>query len=182
MIATTEEQGMQAWARLIASAFDTESHQVNVIFANQSGPRPCKPYVTITQISQPRQGRTIFKYTDTYLPETDEYECVMTVHWRGTFQVTVFGDYHRQIIETMSSSLKRPDVQELLMPFGVYPVRVMGLNSINEPLSDSWEHRSQGDFEIAFAKRYTGSYKDLREIVITGNFGSVDADLTVEVE
>lgn len=164
MIPEPHESALRDWVVLGTGLPDDR-----VIFAGQSAapPRPDLVYATVLVLSETHRD-PVTSMSDT--PLGAGYEFDVTTHVSGTVSVQVFGDGSRATIASLSSSLKRPDVQILLSERGVWPTLAGsgGIIDTQAALSTSFEQRAAQDFRFTFTRSFVTEAGAITEVAING--------------
>lgn len=150
---TAQEVTLREWVRLVVSSWDTYKHTVEVVYANDRGPRPVLPYVSIQVIAERDNGWPARHTSDTVGPGGD-YEAYAQTHYVGTVSINVYGSIHRAVVRALVGSIERDDVQELTTNDQVYlqdvPNQILDMPTERDT---KFEPRSQVDVRFAFADR-----------------------------
>lgn len=174
---TTVEIYIRAWVRLVVSAYDGGGHTVDVIYKNQYGPRPDKPYLALQVISVTPNGEPI-KVVTNVVGSGGDYESTLHQHYTGTVQIEAYGLNARTLMNALVNTINRDDVVELNMTNRMYVQRAESVTDITIDLDTSFEQRTQCDFRIAFSERVDYESQGVESIEATMNVTGDDDTLT----
>lgn len=140
---------------------------VPVIWANQDGPQPTPPYVTLQVIATAREG----------LPHIGDPDAtgIAVIHQGQLFSlsVQVYGESVTGTIQALRDSLERITVQRDLRGSGFAYVRVLSEpQDLPELTGTTWQQRANMDVQFRAARDITDEVGLIESAAFTGGDGN----------
>lgn len=146
---------------------------ITVVFADQSAPRPAKPYISLKVT-----GLNSIGHDYEGLPDATG-----DASFRGNREFQVYaqtiGSNAIQYAEALHSSLEMRASRDQLATAGIVFVENLGINDITELLETEWEERAQIDFRFRIASVDTENVGLIEHVEVTQTINDVDGS-TIE--
>ena len=138
-----------------------------VIWANQNGPQPEPPYVTLNVIATSREGLP-------YIGEVDETGLVVIGQGQlFTLSLQVYGEGVTGAVQGLRDSLERITVQRDLRSSGFAYVRVFSEpQDVPEITGTTWQQRANMDIQFRAARDITDDVGLIETVAHDGGDGN----------
>lgn len=145
---------------------------LTVIKANQKGPRPARPYVSLNFINPSSEMGGDDQYT------TDPSTGVVTTAGPRSAQasVNIFGPDSVDMLAKVRDSLQRPDVIDAFDASGITILDTSNINDLTEQQETIYEERGQVDITLSFT---VSSDVDMKTIDIASLTGTIETHTVV---
>lgn len=135
-----------------------------VIFANQDGKRPAKPWATINVVSSSRPGMAAITDPDA----TGEARIEQTENL--TVGVNVYGPSAESILNSLRDDFERPSAQSRLRELGFAFVRVAAdVQDVSEVVGAGYEQRATLDVEMRALRSFVDDVGLIEKVELTAN-------------
>lgn len=147
---TTLQDGVRQW---IVALLDAAGYDCPVIWADQNGPRPALPYVTLNIIAAPRDGRDEQDMSDRGAYAEDVLETIITR--RLTLSVNAVGPGALGIMYDLDDRMQTPLSLDTLESVGLSCWRTTGPQDASEMMDVGSEQRGRMDVFMGAASSVT---------------------------
>lgn len=123
-----------------------------VVKANQKGPRPARPYISLRFLNASQRVGSMDQNTTTEhtLAGETKYSVATEGMRTAVASINVFGDNAIDTLAMIRDSLDRPDVIDRFESAGVSHISEGPINDLTELLETIYEERGQMDLTIGF--------------------------------
>lgn len=145
-------QGVRAWLKTALSLSDSQ-----VILADNPGPKPTPPYLTVKVSLFDNPVGTDFEYED----DSDPPQQFVEGHREDTVSVNCYGRGAGELLRDAALALRKEHVRDVVDPLGISIIPLGGLSNLSALVDTDIEERFQGDFWVRY--RVTSTPSDVAE-------------------
>lgn len=148
-----------------------------VIWAEQEGPRPERPYLTLKLITGPTKTMAIdnFKY------DNDLTKFVLNGDRSVVLSINAFGNDAFDLLATLQNSLDDPTVIDELFENSLSILDDGDIRDVTLALETSFETRAVMEVTFGYAHKRETSVVDIQKVELEGDYGAIETNEIVEV-
>jgi len=158
MARSPDEIAVRAW---VLAALAPYAPNAEVIYSDQRGERPPKPYVTVLKVSAPGYGEKERSYTPQDAPSVD---ADFTIRQRrlATFRITVYGADHDQLAMLIDDSTADDVISDANRTNGITVAYALsGPIRLSRNTNGVTEDRTTTDYAVRLITSRTRTQTDL---------------------
>jgi len=147
-----------------------------VIFSNQDGNRPARPFCTLLVTGAQRPGHASVGEID------DQGQATIKQDQSVTVSIQVFGTDALEIVEELRDQMEAPSAQLLMHDQGLMFVQVVaGVNDAAAVIGAGWEARAQMDVEFRTLREFVDDVGLIETVELSGDIGGYQTTETIGV-